>query len=144
MTETAPDLESLLAEIQVHLTEHNPAYVQPSPVYEVGPNERYPFPAFYTLRFLKPVTIDTGKGFGWSEGLGGLNYVGTGRRFARSDWIYDSPDAIITHEIRHDGPLFHGHDLAEYWNRIMDALIRPPAKSVLPHQPNYDSNHYLN
>ncbi|MEK6968077.1 MAG: hypothetical protein AABX51_05600 [Nanoarchaeota archaeon] len=112
-------------------------YLTVLPVYEVKPNENYNFPDWYTLRFLRPVTVDTGKGLGWSEGLGGLNYIGTGKRFARSDWIYDTPDRIITHELRHDGELFHGHNLAEYWNRKMDALTTPSTKPVKEHEPRY-------
>ncbi|TAL56724.1 MAG: hypothetical protein EPN86_02545 [Nanoarchaeota archaeon] len=130
------DLEQIAIEADQHIPS-SANYVMSLPVYEIGTNQNYPFMQWYSLRFLRPVTIDTGKGLGWPEGLGGLNYVGTGKRFARSDWVHQDADYVITHEIKHDAPLFHGHDLAEYWNRLTDPVDFRPGKPIKEHQPHY-------
>lgn len=76
---------------------------------------------------LRPVHVASGKSLGWPNGLLGLNYVGLGLRYARNDQP-EQRDVLetIAHEIEHDGPLSHGHNLAEYLNRKIIAMRMVP------------------
>ncbi len=129
--------ESQILQTITHEQGSSRMYIQQEAAYQALPNERYTPPKIYSLRNLRPVQVGTREGLGFSEGLGGLNYTDLGHRFARWDWIHAPADEVITHEIRHDGTLFKGHNLAEYWNRIMDSAIRPTEKFVAAHAPKY-------
>jgi len=91
--------------------------------------ERYiPLKQDYFPIMLRPVNVESGKSLGWPKGLLGLNYVGLGLRYARNDQDQRNVLETMAHEIEHDGDLTHGHNLAEYWNRLIIAMRMVPEK----------------
>lgn|SRR3989338_1850526 len=111
--------------------------LQNSAAYAVMPSDRYKHDEWYTTWFLRPITLGTKQSLGWDEGLGGLNYTELGHRFARWDWNHRPAHNVVAHEMKHDGPLFKNHNLAEYWNRMTDPIVISHRRQPLPHQPNY-------
>ncbi len=143
------DYQQAPREFDIRIAENIFEIIHPGPealinhnsiAYNTEPNPRYTFAPWYSLRFLRPVEVASGKLLGFPETLGGINYgVDTGIKQARNDWIHDDADNIITHEIIHDGPLFHGINPAEYWTRLIHAA-RPQGRHMphKSHQPVYN------
>lgn len=113
-----------------------------SPVtYDAPQNDRYRHDEWYTTWFLRPITLGTKESLGWDEGLGGLNYTELGQRFARWDWNHKPAHYVVAHEMKHDGPMFKNHNLAEYWNRQTDPVVITHRRQPLAHQPAYLENY---